>query len=385
MSTINAASLAARLDSWKASPGTGEPELVDKKTVDTMAAKVNSANGVTGTAASAASAIKGLKERDAVQVSGDVLKLTSEALKKTPVANNLAAGGNLLTSVEKAAEGDVFYAASAASTALEKFSPALSNSAAGAVANAIVLGASSEKIDAQQQTIVKSAQVLARAKAAPGQKTKAALDLGTAASGLANFYRTAINAGVKLGQYGLRLGARVGAIAPAAMAVEAKGAAFMATRLGRGLGLLNKWVPLLNVAGVALSAKTAVDVFRDDRSSKTSKVLSLASVGTAAGALVAGITMGALPFFGIVAGSVVADLALAKARKADAEGADTDAMSREWARHPVQSLGQLFGWGRREVPVMAKQTAEDMVGRVKRLGLPAKPTPVAPDQPLVHG
>lgn len=325
----------------------------------------------------AASAVKSAKQADAVALTADTLKLTSETIAKaTPAANSLNAGGNIIDGLNKAAQGDAFGAASAASAAAEKIAPALAKSGVGALASAVILGTGDNKLGEQAKALGTSAQKVISPSSTKTQRARAAFDFTVTLQNLAGLARTLGNAAVNLGRYGVNLAAKVPAFAPAAGGVKSAAAVFATTTLGRALGFLNKWIPLLNVAGVAISAKTVLDVFRADKSSKTSKVLSIASLATAGVALWAGFAMPGFAFLGVVAGSIGLDLVLSVARKRDAAEGDMDARVGHWLTHPHVAAADLAGWIRQAVPTIGSKAVNLVTTTRERLfGSNPPPTP----------
>lgn len=336
-----------------ASPLTEQNKKYQKQAVDTVQAKV--AASADPVMASSASLIASVQKEDAVQASADVIKLSAESLAKssafsTPVANNLSASASVITSVNKAVQGDKFSAASAAVTAIEKASPKLASSAFGAIANVAVITTGNGKGTTQAEAVKESAKRVLDESATPKQRLNATFDLTTALQGFTNFYRTVGTAAWKLGGFAVSRAANIAALAPAALRAEKGLNVLAASKLGQATGFLNKWLPFLNVAGVAISAKTALDVRHDAKASKTTKALSIASVVAAVAALAAGFTLKGLPFFGVIAAGVATDVALASARTTDARGADTDAHARYWVTHPVAAGRALTGWFGQAIP-----------------------------------
>lgn len=335
-------------------PLTKKPEA-QKELAAATQAKLAVAND--SATAAAASAVVAIQNKDAVQAGADVLKLTGEALTKRSAAiaetsasaaatkaamgNNLAATGAAITSIHKAANGDAFAAASQASIAVEKLT---SNSALGAVANAVVLTTSKGKLAEKREEVKKNAETALSTDAPTSKRAKAWLDLSASAYQYAFMARSIGNAAVKVGQFGLGKLGTVAATAAPALKAQGALAKVAASPLGKLFAGLNKWIPLLNVVGVAISGKNAIDVFRSDKSSTASKALSVASVGMALGSLVAGLTIGFWPFLGVVVASVLVDIGLAETRERDRAIGDTDAVMRDRFAHPGRGLADLAGW-----------------------------------------
>ena len=304
----------------------------------------------------AAEAIRSAKKADAIQLTADTLKLTSETVAKaTPAASSLNAGGQILSGLNKAAQGDAFGAASAASAAAEKIAPALAKSGVGAIASAVILGTGDAKLGEQARELGKSAKKVVSQQTSAPQRAKAALDVIINLQSLAVLGRSLAAAAVNVGRYGVRLVGKVGALAPVAESITGVAGTVARSPVGRAFGFLNKWIPLLNVAGVAFSAKTAVDVFRTAGASTTTRVLSVASLFTAGAALWAGFALPGLGFLGIVLGSIGLDLVLASARKRDAATGDMDAQTARWMSHPGEAGADLAAWLGEAVPAIGRK------------------------------
>lgn len=352
------------LTTGKRRPAAARPGVIDKKTVETATAKVASSGNTAASAA--ASAVTSIQNQDAIQASADVLKLSGETLAKTalakgaPVGNNLSVGGNVITSLNKAAQGDSFAAASSATMAVEKLSPTLAKSSVGAVANAIVLTTSPDKIKETRITLKKATQKATNENVPFFQRVKAAFDATGAAQQLASVARTVGNAGWKTGAFVVDKLTKVAKAAPTALKAQSTLAKVATSPLGKMFGFLNKWIPLLNIAGVVLSGKNAVDVFRNPRSSTTSKALSVASIGTAVLGIVAGVSFGFVPFLAVTGASILADVALAQTRKQDLETHDTDATMKSHLTHPVSGAGALITWTGREIVNVGKATVSSI-------------------------
>lgn len=347
---------------------------ITNDTVSAVSAKV--AVGTDPVSAQSAALIRSMQQQDSVQASADVLKLSAESLAKigpaavAPVATTTSAAASLITSVHQASQGNSYSAASAAAGAIEKLSPALAKSPVGAIANVFVLSTASTVTQSQTQAVADSAKKAFDADAPVKKRLNASLDLTTALQNLANFYRNVGNAAWKLTTFGLSRAATIAKLAPAAAKAQSGVAKVAASPLGRTVGFLNKWLPFLNVAGVALSAKNAVDVFHDRHASKTSKALSIASIGAAVAALVGGFTLKGLPYVGTIAAGIATDVALGKARQLDADGQDTDAKSRYWAHHPVEGARDLASATAHAIPryvTAIKGTVANGLGHVKGL------------------
>lgn len=328
------------------------PAPIDKQAQQTITAQATLASTAAPSAAVASSLATSVQKNDPVQASADVLRLSSAALEKSNSAGaaKLGVGGNLLTSVNQAAQGDTYSAAVAAQTAVQKISPALSETPVGAVTNAVLLGTGNKKILTQVKDVAANAVKALDPRKPAVARAKAALDATCNLQTVALVGRAMGNALIGLGKFTVKRAERVSTLAPAAGKVEASAVKVAESPVGRMFGWMNKWIPLLNVAGVALSAKEAVDVFRDHKSSTTTKALSMGSIGMAIASLVAGLTLGGGPFLAVIAASIVAEIALDKARKRDHLTGDMDRQSSYWLNHPGAALRDLAGYLRQAVP-----------------------------------
>ena len=313
-----------------------------KEVAESASAKLVAGN--TGATSAAASAIGSVRDGDALEASADVLRLTGETLKKSPVANNLSVSGSVLGSLNKAVEGDTYTAAVHASAAVKKISPTLANSTVGAVANAALLTASPKKLVETGKEVTKNAKALVSETASPDRKVKAFLDLSNATYSLSFLGHTVGNAAVKVGAFVLGKMSKVASLAPGAFKAQAAAAKIATSPLGQAFAKLNKWIPLLNVAGLVVSGKNMIDVFKNDQSSQTSKVLATGSLALAFGSLAAGITLGFAPFLGIAAASILVDVGLTQSRKHDKVRGNTDAEMRARFENPARGLRDLGGW-----------------------------------------
>lgn len=270
----------------------------------------------------AASLIDSAKKQDNLQFAADALKLSAETVaKKTAAAPSLGAGSEIINGLNKAAQGDAFGAASAASAAAEKLAPALAKSGVGALASAVVLGTGENQLAKQAKAVQTSVKKVVDEDASKSQRVRAAFDLTVASQNLAGLVRTLGLAAVNVGRYGVKALGKAEALAPAAAKLTAEAGRVVASPVGRAFTFLNKWIPLLNVAGVAISAKTLVDVYRAPESSARTKGLTIASLVSAGAGLWAGFALGGLAFLGIVGASIGLDLLVARSRKQDAQAA----------------------------------------------------------------
>ena len=201
---------------------------------------------------------------------------------------------------------------------MEKLTPVLSKSPLGVTTSAVVLAYGDDQLIKHHQQVKEGFTKAADPKLKKSERTKAALDATLGVSQIANVARNMGKALGNVGRFAARTLGKVSPLAPIVGKAEGLVARAAGTRLGAGLAFLNKWIPLLNVVWVVMSAKTAIDVHKDPAASGASKTLSIAALGMSAAVLAAGLTMGPLGFIGVTAGSIVVDVALAYSRKQDA-------------------------------------------------------------------
>lgn len=246
----------------------------------------------------------------------DAVRHRSEALAGTSqAARGINAGLKLATGAQRAGQGDAYGASSGLASALDKLS--LSNSAIGLAANAAVLTQGNAELREQHRALGKSYRELTDTEAEGTKRAKAALSLAGVTGQLAAVWRALLKSSAVLGRAGLAALSKVSAFKPVVEKANAAFAKLGLTKFGKAFGFLNKWVPLLNVTWLVMSAKTAFDVFKDPKSSVASKALAIGSVGLAGAVLVGGITLGGPAFFGLVGAGLATDLALAHFRGRD--------------------------------------------------------------------
>jgi hypothetical protein len=281
-----------------------------------------------------------------VQLAADALKLGAETIAKhTAAAPSLNGSSQVLTGINKALQGDAFGSATAMSLAAEKLAPSLSTSGIGAVTSVVMLGLCDDKVRAQAEDVKRKAKDLVGPHASGAQRAKAALDLGVSVQGLANVLRTLSQSLVNLLAFAVRAMGRSTVLAPTASSLSMVAREMAATPGGRLLAGLNRWMPIVNIAGVALSGKTAIEVVRTPNASPLSKALSVASIATSLVAVFAAVNFGAMAFVALLGTSIAIDLALGSSRRADAgKQAHPPAPARQaeatpLARRPLHLVG----------------------------------------------
>lgn len=198
---------------------------------------------------------------------------------------------------------------------LESFSARLRDSRAVGVANAVVLATSPDRLR-EAHTRVKQSSQAALDGDAP-ERAKAGLELASTGWQLAYVYQTLGKAAHTVTRIGLDRMGRVAALAPAAAGAQNAIARLALTPIGKAAAAFSKWVPMLNIVGVAVSAKTAIDVKRDARSSGATLALAGGSLALAGAGLWAAVALGFWPFLGLTAVGIGVDVALMKSWQRD--------------------------------------------------------------------
>ena len=253
-----------------------------------------------------------------------VAKMAVDALKhRAEASGHKGLNGTLkvVNGLQKGQAGDTYSAASSMASAMEKLTPVLSKSPLGVTTSAVVLLHGDDQLIKHHQKLTESVQKVADPRTDHPERTKAALDAALGVTQLASVARNMGKAVGNIWHFGARTLSKFSPLAPAVAKAEGLVAKVAGTKLGATLGFLNKWIPLLNVVWVVTSAKTAIDVHRDPASSGASKALAATAVGTSAAVVAAGLTLSPWGFFGVTAGSILVDLALAYSRQQDKQAA----------------------------------------------------------------
>lgn len=263
-----------------------------------------------------------LHEGQGLKASSEALKLTAETLAKgSELSGTLGAGGEALGAYVALKEGDPYEAAKSAASAVSKLSPALGNSTVGAVASAIVLTTGDDKLTDAAKQVGQAAQRLVDPVGSGAQRVEAAVTLTTQAQSLGQVGRAMGNAAVAVFQWGTTRLGRLSWGQGVAKELSATAKVAAASPVGQGLAKLNKALPWLNLAGVALAGKNLWDVHHEAGSSLRSKALGWSSLGLSGVAVWAGFALSGWAFVGVVAASMACDLALGFSRQADRKAA----------------------------------------------------------------
>lgn len=274
---------------------------------------------------------------------------------------------------------DAYDAVSTASTVIGVLAPTLSNTAVGAGLNAALLTTGVNPLRARDQALTDS---IAQFKQATGNRVQAALGVGVATAQLSLAYRAVVNAGLAVGRYLLHQLAHVPGFADDAWSLQELAKAVSETPAGRVFGVVNKWLPFINLAWILMAIKTAFDVVHTPGSSRTSRTLALINIGTSVGVVLAGISASCPTFFLAVLGGLFVELALATARQVDAKAGDTDRRMGWALTHPVQGARAGARWLALVAKAIKQQKTNRAQQAIKRF-TPDKQAPFQPNQVLV--
>lgn len=270
---------------------------------------------------------------DAVTAATEAAKAVGQKVATTDTAkSSIASGATMVAGVTAAAKGDAFGAAVAAKTVLEK-SPALAPLALAA--DVLMLAKGDDKIKEQAKAAQKSLQTLASPIASPAKKVQSSLDLATNA-------QSTIVLGQQIGHAASSLGKfleRSELFRPMVSTGRNAASWLMKTPVGSLIRGLGKALPFLNVAALANSVWVTHQVWKDPKSSTTTKALATGSILSSAGLFLASVSSMFAPFLMPVAfAGMAVELGLFYARRRDQESSDTDKVLAYGFTHPLQGL-----------------------------------------------
>lgn len=281
---------------------------------------------VSAKVAVAATAAPGLEEAvsvlknggdDPVQLAADALQLGAETLaSKTAAAAPLSGSSQLLSGLKKAADGDAAGATLAMAVAGEKLTTRFSGGF-GALAGVLALAVNKERLKEQLAETPEKLKAIVSPSAHSPSRVDSALDAGLHLRELALVGHSLVHAGIKVLKNGVRLLGRLSLFASTAKSLSSVGQGLASTPIGSAMSTVNRWLPALNVAGVFLSGKAVLDVFRDGRATGRTKALAVGSLVTSGLALWVGFSAAVIPLLAVVGVSIALDFALSASRKRD--------------------------------------------------------------------
>jgi hypothetical protein len=287
---------------------------------------------VIGGTSISATVVKG----DATGAALEAAKAMANMTKSTVVAEGVTKGATVVSGAVAAASGDHFAAAATAKKVLQD-SPNLSK--LSVVADAVMLATGDKKLTETVEAVKKEAKKVVSPTSTTGDRWKSGLKLAQhTQSGVILSQQLA----EAIGDLGRWLG-KAPAFAGASKGIAGFTSRIAASPIGKFFRKLGKFMPVLNFAALANSVRIAVDIWRDPRSSKTSKTLVAGSV--ASGVVLFGasiVTGGAALVPAAAAFGVATELGLMSTRKRDLEEGNTDRQMAGYLANPVEGA-KAFG------------------------------------------
>ncbi len=296
---------------------------------------------------------------DATGAALEAAKVAAKTMTNSPVvAEGLTKGATVVSGAVAAAKGDHFAAAATAKTVLQN-SPSLSK--LSVVADAVMIATGDKKLEATIQEVKKEAKKVVSPTATTGDRWKSGLKLAQHTQSGVILSQQLVDAGGDL----LRWLGKAPAFQGLTKGLGRVGSAIAASPLGTVVRKLGKLMPVLNLAALANSVRIAIDIWRDPRSSKTSKTLVAGSI--ASGVVLFGasvVTGGAALVPAAAAFGVASELGLMATRKRDLEQGNTDRQMAHYFTNPVEGA-KAFG---NLVTDTGKAIATDLKKIVTKLG-----------------
>ncbi len=337
MSTINGQSRIQDLFVRSTRPAAQEPQE-DDQTKDAIKASVaNKADVFVGKMVGGTSINSTVANGDATGAALEAAKVAAKALPTSPaVAEGVVKGATVVSGAVAAANGDHFAAAMTAKKVLEN-SPSLKPLAV--VADAVMIATGDKKIGETIQEVKKEAKKVVSPLTTTGDRVKSGLKL-------AQHTQSGVVLTQQLGEALRGIGGWLSKFPLFKGAIDGAGrfaATVSASPLGTLVRKLGKLMPVVNLAALANSVRIAIDIWRDPRSSKTSKALVTGSI--ASGAVIFGATLvtgGAALVPAAAAFGVATELGLMATRKRDVEEGNTDRQMAAYITNPVAGA-KAFG------------------------------------------
>lgn len=341
------------------------PEKTDKTEEAIKESAANKADALVGKMVGGTALSTSVATGNAAGAAVEAAKVAAKTMKATPqVAEGIAKGATVVSGAVAAASGDTFAAAATAKTVLEN-SPNLKKFAV--LADAVMIASGDKKLGETIQEVKKEAQKVVSPNSTAGDRWKSGLKLAQHVQG-----------GVILSQQ--LTGAARGVVGWMSKSSAFSGFASGIRNLAKGivnspLGTLfkklGKLMPVLNLAALANSVRIAIDIWRDPRSSKTSKSLVVGSVASGVALFGASVITGVAAIVPAAAAfGLASELGLMATRKRDLEQGNTDRQMARYLTNPaegVQALGKLaadIGKGiTKDVSKVAQKLGAKLTGR----------------------
>lgn len=306
----------------------------------------------------------------------EAAKMAAKTVVSTPeVADGIVKGASVVTGAVAVAKGDHFAAAATAKNVLKNANtPGLSK--LSVVADAVMIATGDKKLTATVEEVKKEAKKVVSPLTTSGDRLKSSLKLAQHTQSGVILTRQIADS---IGDLGRWIG-KFPAFKGMTEGMGRIGAAIASSPVGTMFRKLGKLMPVLNLAALANSVRIAVDIWRDPRSSVTSKALVTGSIASGAvlfGASIA--TGGAALIPAAAAFGVASELGLIATRKRDLEQGNTDRQMVSYLQNPVagaKAFGELVANTVGDIGKAVTKTFTSLVDKVT--GRSAKPAP-APD------
>lgn len=341
MSTINGQSRIHDLFVRSSRPAAEEPQEGDQTKEAIKASVANKADVFVGKMVGGTAISSTVASGDATGAALEAAKVAAKALPTTPaVAEGVVKGATVVSGAVAAANGDHFAAAMTAKTVLQN-SPSLKPLAV--VADAVMIATGDKKIEETIKEVKKEAKKVVSPLTTSGDRVKSGLKLAQHTQ--SGVVLTQQLSGALRGIGGWL--AKFPVFKGFTQGVGRMSAALSASPLGVMVRKLGKLMPVINLAALANSVRIGIDIWRDPRSSVTSKALVAGSV--ASGAVIFGASIatgGAALVPAAAAFGIASELGLMAARKRDLEEGNTDRQMASYIANPIagaKAFGELIG------------------------------------------
>jgi hypothetical protein len=337
MTTINGQSRIHDLLVRSTRPAGQEPEEGDQTKEAIKASVANKADVFVGKMVGGTSLTSTVASGDATGAALEAAKVAAKALPTTPaVSEGVVKGATVVSGAVAAAKGDHFAAAMTAKSVLQN-SPSLKPLAV--VADAVMIATGDKKIEQTIQEVTKEAKKVVSPLTTSGDRVKSGLKLAQHTQSGVVLSQQLLGAFRDLGKWMGKFPAFKGFT----QGVGRMSASLSASPLGIVVRKLGKLMPVINLAALANSVRIGIDIWRDPRSSATSKALVAGSV--ASGAVIFGASIatgGAALVPAAAAFGIASELGLMATRKRDLEEGNTDRQMASYIANPIEGA-KAFG------------------------------------------
>ncbi len=337
MSTINGQSRIHDMFVRTSRPAAPEAQEGDQTEEALKSSVANKTDVFVGKLVGGTTLTSNVASGDAAAAAVEAAKVAAKTMSASPeVAEGIAKGATVVSGAVAAAKGDHFAAAMTAKAVL-KNSPSLSK--LSVVADAVMIATGEAKVSETVEQVSKEVKKVVSPLTTRGDRVKSGLKLAQHTQNGVVLAQQLSGAATGIGKWLGKFPAFKGMTA----GIGRLAATVSASPLGVLVRKLGKLMPVLNLAALANSIRIAIDIWRDPRSSNTSKGLVAGSI--ASGAVLFGasvITGGAALVPAAAAFGVATELGLIATRKRDLEAGNTDRQMLSYLANPVEGA-KAFG------------------------------------------